>query len=130
MLHFLAETCTGAQADVRSYTSADAQALSHVPFVAEFTLKCSNNANNVNVYANVNGAVLPAIKVQGSSDKYQVSWTQDVKTAKAKNINVDLYDEDGYAAVKRAIDNDEDISSVKPMVLNTAGHVVMFGAKT
>ena len=33
--------------------------------------------------------------------KYQVSWTKDVKHAKTGDYQVKLYDEEGYAALKR-----------------------------
>ena len=54
-----------------SYTPSDAQVLTHIPFIAEFSLACSNGATEVSLYANINGALVPVIRSQDGS-KYQV----------------------------------------------------------
>ena len=54
----------------------------------------------------------------------QVSWTEDIKRAYSGDYSVNLYDEDGYSAVRKAYRNGEDSSSVKPLavvVVNNPG---------
>ena len=55
-----------------SYTPYDAQVLTHIPFVAEFSLACSNGATDIGLYANINGALLPVVRSQDGT-KYLVS---------------------------------------------------------
>ena len=43
----------------RSYTPTDAQVLTHIPFVAEFSLDCPEVTS---LYASVEGAVVPVVK--------------------------------------------------------------------
>lgn len=49
-------------------------------------------------------------------NRYQVSWTDDPKTASTGDYHVVLYDDEGYAAYRKAIRNGEDASSVNPLV--------------
>ena len=45
-----------------------------------------------------------------------MSWTKELKNAKPGDLSVNLYDDDGFAAVKRVLERGEDASSVKPLV--------------
>ncbi|TRY70963.1 hypothetical protein TCAL_11625 [Tigriopus californicus] len=110
-----AESCANPKVQATSYTPADAEVLTHIAYIAEFTLTCSNGATNVNLFADINGAVMPVIRSQDGS-KYQVSWTESLKAAKKGDRPIRLYDEEGFAAVKRILERDEDPSSVKPLV--------------
>ena len=67
------------------------------------------------LYAVVNGALTP---VQQTADgkKYQIAWTEELKTAKTGDHEVNLYDEAGFSAMKRVIERGEFVSSVKPLV--------------
>ena len=47
--------------------------------------------------------------------RYQISWTTEVKHAKTGDHEVNLFDEEGYTAAKRAIESGEE-SAVKPLV--------------
>ncbi len=98
-----------------SYTPSDAQVLSHIAFVAEFSLSCSNGASNVNLYADMSGTLVPVVRSQDAGGRYQLSWTTEVKHAKTGDHEVNLYDEEGYADVKRANDRGE-ANTVKPLV--------------
>lgn len=114
-LLFSAESCSNPKVQATSYTPADAEVLTHIAYITEFTLTCSNGATNVNLFADINGAVLPVIRSQDGS-KYQVSWSESLKTAQKGDRPIRLYDEEGFAAVKRILERDEDPSSVKPLV--------------
>merc|ERR1712037_748254 len=100
---------------VSSYTPSDAQVLTHIAFVAEFSLTCSNGASNVALYADLNGALVPVVRSQDAGGRYQISWTTEVKHAKTGDHEVNLFDEEGYTAAKRAIESGE-ASAVKPLV--------------
>lgn len=45
----------------------------------------------------------------------QVSWTEDTRTAKRGDKSVRIFDEDGNIAVRKALRDGEDISSVEPL---------------
>lgn len=97
------EQCTTPSVKATSYTPTDAQVLTHIPYVAEFALVCGNDAQDVNLYADVgDGALVPAIRVQEGSNRYQVSWTRELRHAKTGDHEVRLYDEEGHAAFRRA----------------------------
>lgn len=49
----------------------------------------------------------------------QVSWTEDIKKVHSGNYEVKLYDEESYAAIRKAHRNNEDPSSVKPLAVVT-----------
>ena len=59
------------------------------------------------------GALL--IQLATSIFRYQISWTTEVKHAKTGDHEVNLYDEEGYTAAKRALESGEG-SAVKPLV--------------
>ena len=49
---------------------------------------------------------------------------EDLKTVKTGDHSVNLYDEEGYAAVKRVMERNENLATVKPLatvVVNYAG---------
>jgi hypothetical protein len=54
-----------------SYTPADSQVLAHIPYIAEFTLECSNGEVPA-LYADVEGTLVPVTQALDGS-KYQVS---------------------------------------------------------
>ena len=107
--------CDNPKIQASSYTASDAQVLTHIPFITEFTLTCGGAASNMPVYADVNGALTP---VQQTTDgkKYQIAWTEELKKAKTGIHEVNLYDEAGFSARKRVLERGEFSSSVKPLV--------------
>jgi translocon-associated protein subunit delta len=110
-----ADVCTKPEVSASAYTTQDATVLTNVAFVAEFTLKCGNHVTGLPLYAEINGKTLPAARI-GDDNKYQVSWTEDVKKARSGDYSVNLYDEEGYAALRKAVRSGEDPSSVKSLV--------------
>ena len=98
-----------------SYTASDAQVLTHIPFVAQFSLTCKGvQANDVPLYANVDGNWIQVARTKDGS-QYQLGWTADIKKAKPGDYSIDLYDEEGYSAIKRVAERGEDASAVKPL---------------
>lgn len=110
-----ANTCVKPEVTASQYTTLDATVLMNIAYVAEFSLKCANGAKGIPLYAEVGGKTLPAARI-GDDNNYQVSWTEEVKKAKSGDYSVNLYDEEGYGALRKAMRSGEDISTVKPLV--------------
>ena len=71
---FLALTnaaCKNPTVRSRSYTPSDAQVLTHIPFVAEFSLDCPDVTS---LYASIDGAVVPIAKTP--ENVFQVNLLQ------------------------------------------------------
>lgn len=119
--HTSANVCVKPEVTASAYTTQDATILTNIAFVAEFTLKCGNQISGLPLYAEINGKTLPAARV-GDDNKYQVSWTEEVKKARSGDYSVNLYDEEGYAAMRKAIRSGENPSSVKPLVTVVVNH--------
>ena len=63
--------CTDPKVTASSYTPADSQVLTAIPFIAEFSLACSNG-EKPGLWADIDGALVPvAQSIEG--DKYQVN---------------------------------------------------------
>lgn len=111
----VADVCTKPKVSASAYTTQDATVLTNIAFVAELSLNCENHVTGLPLYAEINGRTLPAARI-GDDNKYQVSWTEDVKKARSGDYNINLYDEEGYAALRKAVRSGEDPSSVKSLV--------------
>ncbi|KOX75947.1 Translocon-associated protein subunit delta [Melipona quadrifasciata] len=107
------ETCQKPEVIASAYVTEDATILTNVAFTTQFVLKCSNGVKGITLYAEVDGKSLPAARLS-SDNKYQVSWTEDVKKA---DYNIKLYDDERYAAIRKALRNGEDPNTVKPLVV-------------
>ena len=63
-------SCADPKVTASSYTPADSQVLTAIPFIAEFSLSCSNG-DKPGLWADIDGALVPvAQSIEG--DKYQV----------------------------------------------------------
>ena len=51
-----------------------------------------------------------------------MSWTKDLKHATGGKFDVDIYDEEGFSALKRAGERGEDAGSVKPLTVVTVDY--------
>lgn len=119
----LGNTCQKPEVVASAYVTEDATILTNVAFTTQFMLKCSNGVKGITLYAEVDGKSLPAARLS-ADNKYQVSWTEDAKKARSGDYNIKLFDEERYSAVRKAMRNGEDSSSVKPLavvVLNNPG---------
>lgn len=66
----LCSTCTSPQVTSKSFTTQDATIVASIGFIAEFNVKCSSGSVT-NLYAELNGNVVPVSSVGNSN--YQVS---------------------------------------------------------
>ena len=56
-----------------SYTTVDSATTSDTVFIIDFSVECSNGMKAINVYADLNGKIVPASRIS-NSDKYQVGY--------------------------------------------------------
>merc|ERR1719438_763397 len=109
MVGTVMSTCTEPKVTASSYTPSDSQVLTAIPFIAEFSLACANG-EKPSLYADIDGTLVPVTQgIEG--DKYQVSWTKDTKVAKTGDHSVNLYDSEGYTAVKRSRERGEYVTT-------------------
>ena len=120
-LFLISAICENPKVQASSYTSSDSQVLTHIPFITEFTLTCSNGAASIPLYASVKGALIP-VQQAADGSKYQVGWTEELKDAKSGDHEINFYDEAGYSALKRVLERGEDAVGVKSLVTIVVNH--------
>ncbi|CAG9760335.1 unnamed protein product [Ceutorhynchus assimilis] len=106
----LISACTNPQVTSKSFTTQDATIVTHIGFISEFEVKCSSGDIS-SLYAELpDGSIIPAAVV--GTNKYQVSWTEDTKTAAKGTHKIRIFEEDGYAALRKVLRGNEATSSV------------------
>merc|ERR1711962_1419665 len=115
-----AMVCESPKTSVMSYVASDAQVLTHSPFIAQFSLTCNGKpvADLPLYYANQEGGYVQVARSKDGS-QYQLGWSVELKPAKPQDFNIDLYDEDGYSALKRIEEGSAKINPVKPLTTVT-----------
>jgi len=116
-----AGVCTKPTISATSFVSEDALFHWNTAFVVEFVLKCQNEVKDLPIFAEINGRLIPAA-LSLESSRYQVSWTAEHKDAPAGTYTINLHTEDGYAAVRKAQRNNEDIGKITPLSTITVQH--------
>merc|ERR1712168_1616490 len=114
-----AMVCESPKTSVMSYVAADAQVLTHAPFIAQFSLTCNGKpaADLPLYYANQEGGYVQVARSKDGS-QYQLGWSVELKSAKPQDFNIELYDEDGYSALKRIEEGSAKLN-VKPLTTVT-----------
>ncbi|NXD74826.1 SSRD protein, partial [Eolophus roseicapillus] len=108
------------------YTTSDAVISSESVFVVEISLACKNGAQNVALYADVNGKQFPVTRGQDVG-RYQVSWSLEHRSAQSGTYEVKFFDEESYSALRKAQRNNEDVSRVRPLFTVNVDHRVSWG---
>lgn len=103
------------------YTTSDAVISSESVFVVEISLACKNGAQNVALYADVNGKQFPVTRGQDVG-RYQVSWSLEHRSAQSGTYEVKFFDEESYSALRKAQRNNEDVSRVRPLFTVNVDH--------
>ncbi|XP_020648666.1 translocon-associated protein subunit delta [Pogona vitticeps] len=116
-----AETCTEPAISPSYYTTSDAVISSETVFVVEISLTCKNGAQNVALYADVNGKQFPVTRGQDVG-RYQVSWSMEHKLARSGTYEVKFFDEESYSILRKAQRNNEDVSEIKPLFTVNVDH--------
>ncbi|KAK4871664.1 hypothetical protein RN001_015788 [Aquatica leii] len=112
-------SCKNLEVTSKSFTTQDATIVTNIAYISEFTVKCSSGSLS-HAYADVEGVIVPVFEV--SPNTFQVSWTEDTKNARRGQINIRMFDEDGYTTLRKAIRAGEDISTVSPLFSVTVNH--------
>uniref|UniRef100_A0A2M4C279 Translocon-associated protein subunit delta n=1 Tax=Anopheles marajoara TaxID=58244 RepID=A0A2M4C279_9DIPT len=114
----VASSCTNPEVKTNFYSTSDATIVSQIGFVTEFTLKCSNaGGEKLPLFAEVLGKLAPVVRI--GENKYQVSWNEEIKKASSGKYQIRLFDEESFAAVRKAQRAGEDTNSVKPLTTVT-----------
>ncbi|XP_031631150.1 translocon-associated protein subunit delta [Contarinia nasturtii] len=119
-------SCTSptVESDV-SFTTQDATIVSQIAFITEFTLKCSNKASETSpLFAEIDGKLQPVSRI--GTDRFQVSWTEETKRAHRGEYIVRLFDEEGFAAVRKAQRSGADVDSIAPLAEVPVKHAGAF----
>ncbi|XP_032939421.1 translocon-associated protein subunit delta [Catharus ustulatus] len=103
------------------YTTSDAVIASESVFVVEISLVCKNGAQNVALYADVNGKQFPVTRGQDVG-RYQVSWSLEHRQAQSGTYEVKFFDEESYSALRKAQRNNEDVSRIRPLFTVNVDH--------
>nr|XP_013797306.1 PREDICTED: translocon-associated protein subunit delta [Apteryx mantelli mantelli] len=103
------------------YTTSDAVISSESVFVVEISLACKNGAQNVALYADVNGKQFPVTRGQDVG-RYQVSWSLEHRNAQSGTYEVKFFDEESYSALRKAQRNNEDVSRIRPLFTVNVDH--------
>ncbi|XP_053908119.1 translocon-associated protein subunit delta [Cuculus canorus] len=103
------------------YTTSDAVIASESVFVVEISLACRNGAQNVALYADVNGKQFPVTRGQDVG-RYQVSWSLEHRNAHSGTYEVKFFDEESYSALRKAQRNNEDVSRIRPLFTVSVDH--------
>ncbi|XP_052068967.1 translocon-associated protein subunit delta-like [Mytilus californianus] len=110
----LGSTCVSPDVKTETYTTTDGMASMDTVFVVEFSLKCQQKVENLNLYADINGRTVPATKTN-KADNYQISFSEEHKNLPSGSYQVRLYDDEGYSALKKAQRSGDSESQIKPV---------------
>uniref|UniRef100_A0A8C5QXE3 Translocon-associated protein subunit delta n=1 Tax=Leptobrachium leishanense TaxID=445787 RepID=A0A8C5QXE3_9ANUR len=116
-----AEICTEPKITPSYYTTTDAVISSEVVFIVEISLVCADGAQNVALYADVNGKQFPVTRGQDVG-RYQVSWSLEHKNARSGTYEVKFFDEESYSLLRKAHRNNEDVSAITPLFTVDVDH--------
>ncbi|XP_037949382.1 translocon-associated protein subunit delta-like [Teleopsis dalmanni] len=110
----LAATCTKPKVTVNAFSTQDATILTTLAHVGEFTLTCGNGEQPALFAEFPCGALVPVARI--GDNKYQVSWTEEIKKGSSGNVVVRLFDEDGYTDIRKAQRDGESINAIKSLI--------------
>jgi len=99
-------SCLGPTVTHSIYTSTEAPLARSTVIIVSFDLECKNELEDKpNLYATINGKTLPTARTEDG--KYQVSIVEEHAAAPKGTYTVGIYDEDGYASLKKAQRSEE-----------------------
>ncbi|XKL68697.1 hypothetical protein PGB90_006466 [Kerria lacca] len=113
--------CKDPEVVTSSYTTQDGMVVAEIAFISEFSLHCSNKVTGLTLYGELDGHILPIMKVDGKT-KYQISWTEEIKKAHSGDYIINIFDEEGYSNIRKAIRSGEDTKSVTPLITLTLSY--------
>ncbi|XP_078463514.1 translocon-associated protein subunit delta [Lampetra planeri] len=120
------ELCADPAVVSSSYSTSDGVLATDTVFIVEVSLYCGSEAQNVALYADVDGKQFPVTKGQDVG-RYQVSWSEPHRTARSGTHAVRFYDEEAYSALRKAQRNKEDVSDISPLFVVAVEHRGVWG---
>ncbi|XP_038246235.1 translocon-associated protein subunit delta-like [Dermochelys coriacea] len=103
------------------YTTADAVISSESIFMVEIALPCRNGAQNVALYADVNGKQFSVTRGQDVGC-YQVSWSMEHRNAWSGTYEVKFFNEESYSVLRKAKHNNKDESAIRALFTVSVDH--------
>ncbi|CAL1298537.1 unnamed protein product [Larinioides sclopetarius] len=82
-----------------------------LPLLQNFLYHAILEKKDYILFADKKGRQIPALR-SADNTKYQISWTESADSLFSGEHGVNVYDEEGYAAVKKAQRNNEDSSGI------------------
>jgi len=116
-------SCNNPTITATSFTTQDATILTNIAYISQFQLQCDGETADIPLYAEVGGKSVSVVRGK-ETNTYQASWSEEIKKAARGNFVIHVYDDEGYAALRKAQRSGEDASAVKPLstvILNHPG---------
>jgi len=121
--------CVSPSVTTNTYTTKHLALSSQTAYLAQFNVQCKNEdvTGSLNLYAEVEAGVLVPVAVGGDGDDstttYQVSWVVEHKNAVTGDIPINVYDEEGFTAYRKAQRTEGgDVSSVAALFTVNVNH--------
>ncbi|CAL1545895.1 unnamed protein product [Lymnaea stagnalis] len=115
------DTCLAPQIKSQTYSTPEAIVSTETVLIVEFTVNCKNLLKNINLYADVLGRLIPATKTT-EPNKYQISISDEHKKLPSGNYEVRVFDEEGFASLRKAQRSGESTEALKPLFTLTLNH--------
>ncbi|CAG5130823.1 unnamed protein product [Candidula unifasciata] len=115
------DTCLAPVVKSQTYSTPEAVVSTDTVLIAEFTLTCKNNLKNINLYADIGGRTIPATKTY-EANKYQISISDEHKKLPPGTYEIRIFDEEGFAALRKAQRSGESTDSLKPLFTISLSH--------
>ncbi|XP_076448071.1 translocon-associated protein subunit delta-like [Babylonia areolata] len=115
------DMCLGPQVTSQTYTTPETTVSTETVFIVEFSVTCKNGLKNINLYAEFGGKTVPASKI-GEPNKFQLSLADDHKKLPSGTYQVRVFDEEGYAWLRKAQRSGENTENIKPLFTLDLNH--------
>jgi len=117
-----ADTCLSPEIkSVEYYTGGDTSLSTETAVILEFSLSCKNGLKDMNLYAEFNGKTVSSSHNK-DKNKYQFSWIEERKNIPSGSYPVRIFDEEGYADLRKAQRAGEDTKNIKSLVSVRVDH--------
>ncbi|KAK7102952.1 translocon-associated protein subunit delta-like [Littorina saxatilis] len=117
------DMCLGPQVTSQTYTTPEAIVSTETVFIVEFSVACKNGLKNINLYAEFGGKTVPASKIgEPNGNKFQLSLSDEHKKLPSGNYQVRVFDEEGYAWLRKAQRSGENLDNIKPLFTLDLSH--------
>ncbi|CDW57644.1 translocon associated protein complex delta subun it; putative translocon associated protein subunit delta [Trichuris trichiura] len=110
------------------YSTSDSFFNQKTVFAIDFTIQCENqNAQTIPLYWEMDGRFGLVSQLPGNMN-YQFSWTTDHKKAHKGTYEIRIYDEQGYATIRKVISREQvNVSSGEPWISSPTAALLLSG---